>query len=244
MSNNGPLTSATIDIATTDNTVAVHTKEDIERLQNEAMQICNDNYRALKVRWDTLERLHPSEVTLKVLNHAQPRKSEMLHIDFSIASEADQTKQVQVTYEDKEHFNYSDDLRRVHELHNLAKATALHFEQQLQRLVGVVNEALDPQKLGLPKFKFHLPFHHNNIFKASGELIDLKIDPIRMVESVVAGMDLNDGVIEHSGTLPRKADKLLDYLSATIVAEDPYMSLFYFVLLNQEGSLLTYMQLQ
>jgi len=106
----------------------------------------------------------------------------------------------------------------------------------MEKVTEKINNAKNPQELGLPHDDFELPF--NDSFAVSGgKRASLSIGPIKKAERALKKAkeyeeEMKKGEKEK---IPSPSDYVIDFLRCTIEVEDPYLvAVIYSVLLKEE----------
>jgi len=204
-------------------------RQEQKRLSIDVMEKILKRYHGLKARWRTIEMLQPRYLDLPVVSEVQPPTSTLWPMPRSDCEASEGGSLIHDGIE----------ARLVH-LNFVAKTFYGYFTQQLERLSAEIHKAADPQKLGLTRYRFHLPFNDHEIFSVGddGRRTTLEVAPLDDIASVRRKAARFEKEIA-SGEKPGKllviegsevealpvspADYILDFLRATLEVGDPYL---------------------
>ena len=129
---------------------------------------CLAKYKSLKERWAFLGKLLTPEEVWNV----QPIANTSFGLERNGECEA---SPLGSTGGDNPH------LERLEHLVALSKALNAFFQRQMEKVTDAVNEALNPQSLGLDAGDFGLPFN-DNLRANNGKRVALSFGPIKRAD--------------------------------------------------------------
>ena len=165
-----PLSAAEVDVALHDllERIADLAKQEEARLGAEVTATCLAKYKSLKERWAFLAKLLTPEEVWNV----QPIANTSFGLERNGECEA---SPLGSTGGDNPH------LERLEHLVALSKALNAFFQRQMEKVTDAVNEALNPQSLGLDAGDFGLPFN-DNLRANNGKRVALSFGPIKRAD--------------------------------------------------------------
>ena len=167
-----PVKAATVEAALSDSLeqIAALVKQEEARLDGEVTATCLAKYQALKERWAYLEKL-PTIAPEDACN-AQPVANLSYGIQRDGQCDASPFGSTGGSYPL---------LERLEHLVALSKAVNACFQRQMEKVTDAVNEALNPQSLGLGADDFVLPFNEDWL-APNGKRATLSFGPIKRTE--------------------------------------------------------------
>ena len=165
-----PLSAAEVDVALHDllERIADLAKQEEARLGAEVTATCLAKYKSLKERWAFLGKLLTPEEVWNV----QPIANTSFGLERNGECEA---SPLGSTGGDNPH------LERLEHLVALSKALNAFFQRQMEKVTDAVNEALNPQSLGLAADDFGLPFN-DDLRANNGKRVALSFGPIKRAD--------------------------------------------------------------